>query len=276
LAKIDKSQFTKEEWHRIKEQRRLEKAQKSVDPVAISPQETVDNKYYVLCLKHGTKYSSDYVNRLYNMIKRNCTLNYEFVCMTEDTAGLNGNIKTIPLPLGLSGWWYKPYMFSNDLPIKGIILYIDLDVVIASNIDKLFTYQPNNWCTIRDFTRVMRANWKKYNSSVVRFKTGQLSHVWENFNKDKVNIQRRLFGDQDWLYEATRDRQAILYPDSWILSWKWEVRKTKEFRPGGQKGNRKLKTIEHVTPRIECCMTVFHGDPQPHNCEDPWVVDNWK
>jgi hypothetical protein len=276
LAKVDKSQYSKEEWHKIKEQRRQEKAQKSVVPVTIVPQESVDNKYYVLCLKHGTKYSADYVNKLYNMVKRHCTLDYEFVCLTEDTKGLNGNIKTIPLPSGLSGWWYKPYMFSKDLPIKGTILYIDLDVVIANNIDKLFTYQPNSWCTIRDFTRVMRSNWKKYNSSVVRFKTGQLTHVWEDFNKDKVNIQRRLHGDQDWLYEATRNQQAMLYPDSWILSWKWEVRKTKDFAPGGLKGNRKLKTIEHVKPRIECCITVFHGDPQPHNCEDPWVVDNWR
>ena len=103
-----------------------------------------------------------------------------------------------------------------------------------------------------------------------------LTHVWEEFDKDRIGIQRRLFGDQDWLYETTRSQQAMLYPDSWILSWKWEIRKTKEFWPGGSKGNRKLKTIENVTPRVECCITVFHGDPQPHNCEDPWVVNNWK
>lgn len=281
MAKIDKSQYSKEEWRRIKEQRRQEKeAKQQPTPVEIVivpvPATVTENKYFVLCLKHGTKYSADYVNRLYNMVKRNCRIDYEFVCMTEDANGLDSNIKVIPLPKGLSGWWYKPYMFSNDLPIKGTILYIDLDVVIASNIDKLFTYQPNHWCTIRDFTRAMRPKWPKYNSSVIRFKTGQLSHVWEEFDKDRVNIQRRLFGDQDWLYEATRSRQAMLYPDSWILSWKWEIRKTKEFAFGGTKGNRKLKTIENVKPRVECCITVFHGDPQPHNCEDSWVVDNWR
>ena len=189
MAKIDKSQYSKEEWRIIKEQRRLEKENRTSISVPIVPLKinsanvpSLENKYYILCLKHGIKYSSDYVNRLYNMVKRNCTLDYEFVCMTENTKGLDPNIKIIPLPSGLSGWWYKPYMFSNDLPIKGIILYIDLDVVISANIDKLFTYQPTNWCTIRDFTRAMRPKWPKYNSSVVRFKTGELDYVWKDFN----------------------------------------------------------------------------------------------
>jgi hypothetical protein len=153
---------------------------------------------------------------------------------------------------------------------------MDLDVVIAGNINKLFTYQPTHWCTIRDFTRAMRPDWKKYNSSVVRFQTGELHHVWEDFDKNKLEIQRRLHGDQDWLYEATRTKQAMLYPDSWILSWKWEVRKSKEYDYGSTKGNRKFRHVENVKPRIECCVTVFHGDPNPHNCEDPWVVDNWR
>jgi hypothetical protein len=269
MAKIDKSQYTKEEWRRLKEQRKLEKQAKELA--------SIDSKYYVLCLKHGTKYSADYVNKLYNMVKRNCTLDYQFVCLTDNSQGLDENILSIPLPPGLEGWWCKPYMFSKDLPLDGVILYMDLDVVVSGNIDKLFTYQPNNWCTIRDFTRVMRPQWKKYNSSIVRFRKGELHYVWEDFDKDKIAIQKRLHGDQDWLYESTYKKQgAILYPDSWILSWKWEVRRDRTFAPGGIRGQRRLKTIENVTPRIECCVCVFHGDPNPEHCLDPWVVDNWR
>ena len=270
MAKIDKSLYTKEEWRRLKEQRRLQKEAKLFESSDTS-------KYFVLCLKHGTKYSSEYVNRLYNMVKRNCTLNFEFICLTDDPNGINKDIKILSLPGGLSGWWCKPYIFSKDLPINGTVLYMDLDVVVASNIDKLFTYQPGHWCTIRDFTRVMRPKWQKYNSSIVRFRTGELDFVWTEFEKDKVGVQRRFHGDQDWLHEVTHKRRgAVLYPDSWIQSWKWEVRKTKDFAPGGVKGKRKLKTIEDVTPRVECCVCVFHGDPNPENCEDPWVVDNWR
>lgn len=279
MAKIDKSQFSKEEWRRIKEQRKQEKLLKQetiVEPIS-APSTSSEEKNYVLCLKHGDKYSADYVNKLYNMVKRHCTLDYEFVCLTENPKGIDPNVKILPLPGDLMGWWCKPYMFSKDLPIKGTILYIDLDVVIASNIDKLFTYHPTNWCTVRDFTRAMRPKWEKYNSSVVRFKTGELHHVWEDFYKDRKTIQRRFFGDQDWLYEATKNkRRALLYPDSWILSWKWEVRRSKEFAPGGVKGGKRFKFVEDVIPKGDCCITVFHGDPNPHNCEDPWVIENWR
>ena len=281
MAKLDKSQYSKEEWRQIREQRRLEKEQKQQDNAfALSNHQTPESskakKYHVLCLKHGTKYDASYVNKLYNMVQRNCTLDYEFVCLTDDSKGIDPRVKILRLPGGLEGWWCKPYMFSKELPLNGTVLYMDLDVVIASSIDKLFTYSPGRWCTVRDFTRAMRPKWHKYNSSIVRFETGQLDHVWTQFEQDKVNIQRKFHGDQDWLFESTRNLQAVLYPDSWILSWKWEIRKSKEYAPGGVRGKRKFKYVESVTPRVECCVAVFHGDPNPHNCEDPWVVDNWR
>ena len=286
MAKIDKSQYTKEQWKAIKETRKREKA---LDKLAKLDQESgrleeaysdnplIKDKNYILCLKHGTKYSADYVNKLYNGVKRHCTLDFEFVCLTDDPRGINENVKILPLPGGISGWWCKPYMFSKDLPLKGIVLYMDLDVVIANNIDKLFTYEPNRWCTIRDFTRAMRPKWHKYNSSIVRYRVGELDFVWTEYQKDRINIEKRLHGDQDWLYEVTHAKKAaMLYPDSWIQSWKWEVRKSKEFAPGGIRGKRRLRIIEHCKPRVECCVCVFHGDPNPENCNDPWVIDNWK
>ena len=279
LAKIDKSLYTKDEWKVLKAQRKANKAQRNLNTTLQPSQVLVkglEEKNYIMCLKHGTKYSSDYVNKLYNGVLRHCTIDFEMVCLTDDPRGLHPNIKVISLPAGLQGWWCKPYMYSKDLPINGVVLYMDLDVVIAANIDKLFSYQPDNWCTIRDFTRAMRPKWPKYNSSIVRFKVGQLDSVWTDYIRDPKAVQRKHFGDQDWLFEATRQQQAMLYPDSWIQSWKWEVRKSKEFALGGQKGSRKLKVIENVTPRVECCVAVFHGDPNPHNCEDPWVIDNWK
>lgn len=273
MEKLDKSQYTKEEWRAIKEEKRKQK--QATQTSAAIPIKSTPQKNNVLCMKHGTKYSCDYVNTLYNMVSRNLDLEYEFWCITDDPKGLNPNIKVIPLPPGLEGWWCKPYMFSKDLPIEGTILYMDLDVVIAGPLDKLFEYRKNTWCIIRDFTRVMRKNWNKYNSSVIRFEKGQLDYVWQDFDKNKQSIIRQFFGDQDYLYAKAKN--ASLWPDSWIKSWKWEIRRSKEFAPGGKRGNRKLKRIENdVQPHPDCCITVFHGDPNPHNCEDKWVVDNWQ
>ena len=264
-----------------KEQRKarkeLEKAQKSVKIPQKLPQKIVDEKYYVLCLKHGNKYSSEYVNILYGMVKRHCTIDIEFVCLTDNPNGLNPNITSVSLPNGIDGWWCKPYMFSNDIPIRGTVLYMDLDVVIADNIDHLFTFASDSWSTIRDFTRKQRPSWQKYNSSVVKFQTGKMDYLWQQFKKNQTNYQKRLHGDQDWLYEVThKDNPATLFPDNWIQSWKWEIRNSKDLNYNMPRGRRTLRTIEHVTPPNGCCICVFHGDPNPAFCDDPWVKQNWK
>jgi hypothetical protein len=265
---------TKEER---KTRKALEKVQKSVEDVQILPQKSVSNKYYVLCLKHGTKYSSKYVNTLYSMVKRHCTLDVEMVCLTDDITGIDPAVKTLKLPEYLQGWWCKPYMFSNELPMHGTILYIDLDVVISDNIDKLFTYQSDKWCTIRDFTRKMRPTWEKYNSSVIKFNSGQLNKYWEAFRDDRKAIERKYHGDQDWLWNVTSGTEpAVLYPDNWIMSWKWEIRKNKDLNYKQPKGTRTLRTIENVVPPKDCAICVFHGDPNPEHCNDPWVIENWR
>ena len=209
------------------------------------------------------------------MVSRNLS-DFNFYCLTENQNGLDSNVKVIDLPPGLDGWWYKPYMFSNDIPIEGTILYIDLDVVIANSLEKLFEYQKGHWCVIRDFTRSMRPDWPRYNSSVIRFEKGELDNYWLDFKTNNREYKRKHFGDQDWLYAVThKDTPAQLWPDEWIQSWKWEVRKSKELTSGGR-GQRRLTTIEDVVPPQDCCITVFHGDPNPEHCLDPWVVDNWK
>lgn len=279
--KLAKKYIEGETKQQRKQRKSLEKLTKldqeaKMYDVSYNSNPLIKDKYYVLCLKHGTKYSSEYVNKLYSMVMRNCTLDIEFVCLTDNSTGINPNIKIIKLPGGIEGWWCKPYIFSNDLPIKGTVVYMDLDVVIADNIDALFTFGNDKWCTIRDFTRKMRPTWEKYNSSVIKFKTGQLAYLWQNFKENQMFIQRKFHGDQDWLYDQTyRDNPAQLYPDNWIQSWKWEIRKTRDLKYNLPKGQRRLRTIEYCEPPVGCCVCVFHGDPNPEHCEDPWVVKNW-
>ena len=237
----------------------------------------IKDKNYILCLKHGTKYSADYVNKLYSMVQRHCTLDIEFVCLTDNAEGINPNVTILLLPNYLHGWWCKPYMFSSNLPLKGKVLYMDLDVVISNNIDKLFKF-TDSWATIRDFTRKMRPTWKKYNSSVVMFEAGSLNNFWLDFIDNQKEYQRKFHGDQDWLYDVAErtGHYAVLYPDTWILSWKWEIRRSKDLQYKMPRGARKLRTVENVQPPKDCAICVFHGDPNPHNCDDPWVIENWK
>ena len=263
MPKLDKSKYTKQEYKALK---LLGKNSKQVT-----------QKYNIVCVKHGEKYPSDYANILYRMCKRNCTLDFTFTCLTDNPKGLDANINVVALPEGYTGWWAKPFMFSNDTGLTGTILYLDLDVVISNNIDKLFTYKPDRWCIIRDFLRAQRSTWQKYNSSVIRFNSGQLQAMYKDFDIHKQTILKRFRGDQDYIYDwAVKHMPAEFFPDKWILSYKWEIRSNKEWAPGGTVGNRTLKHIENVVPPKDCCIAVFHGDPNPSNCKDPFVVDNWQ
>ena len=301
MAKIDKSQYTKAQWRLIRDARRREKdlrreekargkLLKDNPPVeaVIPPQEPTVSSYpqtintdvsnYVVCLKHGSKYSSEYVNKLYSMCKRHLTIPFEFVCFTDDLRGIDANIKTITLKeIGVSGWWYKPMFFDKNFPLDGTLLYMDLDIVINANIDKLFTYQPDKFCIIRDFNRSLRSDWNRMNSSIFRLQSCSMGYVYDEFMKDHGINMRRYHGDQDWIYEQVKPKVQTwsFWPDDWILSYKWEMRDRNDLiKNHNQPRNFRDKKEPKLLPNT--CVAVFHGEPHPHQCEDDWVKENWK
>lgn len=230
------------------------------------------NEKWVLCLKHGTKYSYDYVNKLYNMTKRNMTVPFRFACITEDPIGLYPDIVHIPLPKhNLTGWWFKTWVFSDELPIKGEILFIDLDVVIINNIDDVWLYKPDKFCIIRDFTRATIPGWTKFNSSVYRFSSGKYNYLWDMLNKD-LNQIHLFHGDQDFLNKYLVN-DFEYFPDIWMQSYKWEIRDRKELVKYGNKVNFATKIEPTINKHTK--ILIFHGDPKPSDIQDDIIINNW-
>jgi hypothetical protein len=235
-----------------------------------------DATRYVVCLKYGTKYSADYVNKLYNMVSRNLTVQHEFVCFTENPNGIDERIRVEPIPImsGVTGWWYKPLFFNPNLILKGTLLFLDLDMVIFKNIDYLFEYEPTKFCIIRDFNRHVVKNYNKFNSSIFRLTTGMHSEVYNNFIQSPTSILNRYHGDQDWIRASISDGGYAYWPEEWIQSYKWEMRGKPAFDKG-PRGNRDFETNGDPVILDDTSVAVFHGDPNPHNCKDQWVIDNW-
>lgn len=255
-----------------KEQRRLRKQQGKL----VSPVVTSNATRYVVCLKYGNKYSSDYVNRLYQMVNRNLTLDYEFVCFTENAEGIDENItvRALPIKTGIQGWWYKPLFFNPHLGLNGTVLFLDLDMVVFKNIDNLFTYNPGEFLIIRDFNRFLVKNYQKFNSSVFRLEPGQHSQVYREFIKNPQQVMRRFPGDQDWIRNQVTENFSF-WPDEWIQSYKWEMR-GKPQMDKSPRGQRDFVTPGDPKIKPDTSIAVFHGDPNPHNCKDQWVIDNWR
>lgn len=228
----------------------------------------------VLCVKFGIKYGRNYVERLRNMVARHLTVPYQFVCLTDSNLPIDG-VKLIVQPNAeyAKPWWHKIHMFDPSLPIIGRILYLDLDVVIHNNLNKLVTDQTHSFFGIKDFNRKFHKDWNNLNSSVLCWDHGTQSHIWDQFLKNKEEALR-LHGDQDWIWRTSKDRIKF-WPTKWIQSYKWEIRDREELTL--IQGKRKFKEIkDNVEPPSDCCIMVFHGDPKPQDVEDKIVVDNWR
>ena len=52
------------------------------------------NNIKINCLKWGTKYNSDYVNRTYGGLLKHCQVPFHFVCYTDDAKGISSKIET--------------------------------------------------------------------------------------------------------------------------------------------------------------------------------------
>jgi len=272
MAKIDKRSLTKEEFKKIKSLKSAEKEYKKIKNQIKNSNE--ENAINILCVRFGNKYSIEYVKRLRNMVSRNISIPYKFFCLTDDPTPIDNVINIVRPNKGYTkGWWHKVHMFDPGLPIEGRILYFDLDVIIHNNIDKLCLYLPKDFVGIRDFNRKFHPGWKNLNSSVMSWNHKTQSHVWNQFNANSSRALR-LHGDQDWIWQTCKDRLKF-FPDPWIQSYKWEIRKKEELYVVN--GKRNFRTVDNdVSPGPECSIAVFHGDPNPESVKDKFVVDNWK
>lgn len=209
----------------------------------------------VICLKVGTKYSSIYVNTLYNMCRRNITGDFRFICFTDDKSGIYPDIECFPPPTSekyISGWFYKLSFFQEKLiNISGDILYLDLDVVIVNPIDEFFLYPSDKLCIIEDWLW-KKLNQRKYNSSVMKWRVGEYSDLFSSFIKNYYK-NKKYTGDQDFITDYVKN--VNFWPDDWCASYKLN------------------KCFDGFKPENK--IIIFHGKPNPDEIKGGWVRDYW-
>jgi len=87
-------------------------------------------------------------------------------------------------------------------------------------------------------------------------------------------VDRNLTLDQDWIRNQIKTGYEY-WPEEWIQSYKWEMRNRPQMTRG-KNGKRNFAAPGEPDIKPNTSVAVFHGDPNPHNCKDPWVIDNWK
>lgn len=184
----------------------------------------------ILCMKWGAKYGSEYVNRLYAMVRRNLTGEFTFVCLTDDTTGIRSEvvcraIVSLDLPKGApERGWTKLTTFAPDLASHmgvaagSTALFLDIDVVIVGALDEFFA-TPGDFLIIHDYKRPSRITG---NSSVYRFRLGAHPDVLDYFRGNFDTVRKVFRNEQAYLSDFIHRQGKLQYwPGAWCPSFKY-------------------------------------------------------
>ncbi len=235
----------------------------------------------ILCMKWGTKYGPEYVNRLYAMVRRHLLGDFQFVCLTDRTEGIRSEVECFPIPLlnlpdGLpERGWKKLTTFSADLHgLHGTALFLDLDVVITDSIDCFFEY-PGEFLIIHDWKRPWRVTG---NSSVYRFKIGAHADVLTEFLATQEAIRKKFRNEQAYLSDVLHRQGHLQYwPAEWCKSYKYHC------IPAWPSNYWRAPFIPD-----KARILIFHGEVNPPDALNgnrnrrwrymrtaPWIATHW-
>ncbi len=178
----------------------------------------------IICMKWGTVYSVDYVNRLYSMVARNITGPFRFVCLTDDANGMRPEVIARPCPVIKlpapynNRPWRKITLWGKEVPglEAGDALFIDLDVVVTASIDDFFTFEPTK-------SFVVAHNWTQPNdvvgnTSVYRFRVGSHPELLSRLEADPEAMLGKYCNSQT--YTSRTIGEVTFWPEEWCRSFK--------------------------------------------------------
>lgn len=199
-----------------------------------------DETFDIVCIRWGTKYGHEYVMRLYDQVRAGTTRLHDFICFTDQPERQDG-IRYEPCFSGsLQGWYQKLGLFKPGVLTRPT-LFLDLDVIVTGSLEKFLDW-PCSFGISEDFI------WQGFNSSVMFITPGTCPELYEHFVRDPY-VHRK--GDQGIIEEFLPE--AKTFPRDWCLSYK----------------------ADKVKEKPKDAIVIFHGKPNPPDCDDQWIKEFW-
>lgn len=241
----------------------------------------------VICIKWGTRYGPEYVDRLASMIRRNTRRQTRLVCFTDDPRGLDPWIETAPLPAFPNApervaWtpWRKISLWQHPLhDLAGDVLFFDLDVVITGSIDEFFDFEPGRFAVAENWTEPGK---KIGNTTVYRFPVGRMTWVYDRFVADPEHYIAKYRIEQRFISRETDD--MVFWPRGWCVSFKHSLMP-----------HWPLNFLMPPPLPPETKLVAFTGKPDPDEARDghwpteaawkrlykhvrptPWIAEHWR
>lgn len=246
---------------------------------------------HVCCYKWGGYYSSEDVNVLRAMVGRNLSVPHNFYCITDDPAGLDGDIIVRPLlDAGIPDNGRKLRTFSRDfLGLEGqYVVSLDIDLVIVDSIDFLADLPEKDFVIARH--RHIARGGVRGHGAVYRLKVGTRDFVWEMLAADPGSAAAKFPGsiaaisEQRWLDSQLEEMD--FFPEGKIVSFSHDCN-ARGFQLFGRRGARLGLTTAHfgvASPPEGAAIISFHGPTLPRHVRDgrhgrwrraPFVAEYW-
>jgi hypothetical protein len=239
----------------------------------------------VICMKWGTRYGPEFVNRLNRAVMRNTARPTRLVCLTDDETGIDATVDCHPIPdidlpdnVALTPWRKLTLWKSPLAGLSGDVLFLDLDLVVTGSLDPMFDFEPGRYCVIENWTQRGKGNG---NTSAFRFPVGKHSYIFDNFQADPERVLSSYRVEQ--LYISREVQDMVFWPERWCASFKHSLVPRWPFN-----------FFKVPTLPAETKIVAFTGKPDQdealrgewpvksawkklykHVRPTPWIADHW-
>jgi hypothetical protein len=209
---------------------------------------------------YRSKFTAEHVNTMRRMVARHYDRPHRFVCITDDSSGIDSSVEVVPLwddhaEIPNPTWAHGPSCYRRlrafapefaDIAGRRFVS-IDLDVVIVGDLVPVWD-RPEDFVIYDPEMRGFR-----YNGSMWLMTAGTRRRVWDRFDPETSPALTRARGlkgsDQAWIHYVLGDGEATWRRRDGVLSYSPHV-----LRDHGGNLPKSARVV------------MFHGKP------DPWEV----
>ncbi len=247
----------------------------------------------VACIKWGTAFGPEYVNRLYSGVRRNLDLPVRFLCMTDDAKGLHPDIEILDLPVepfadpmnaalavaNRQGAMRKVSLFRPGLipDLQGPVLGFDLDVVITGDLTPIWTMSPGKIAMRHDWTEARKGR-PTGHGSVFKFDPSEHVFLYKDLAANPYEeVEKARGSEQRYTSHKAMENGVFEYiPDAWVVSFKYDCNPfpMNWLHPARLPADARVVCF-HGRPKMPQALAGYNASFIRHAKPCDWLEEHW-
>lgn len=247
----------------------------------------------IMCIKWGTLFGPEYVNRLYSGVRRNIAAPVRFFCMTEHRDGLHPDIEVLDLPVepfaepmaaalalaNRQGAMRKVSLFRPGLvpDLEGPVLGFDLDVVITGDLTPIWQMAPGKIAMRHDWTEARKGR-PTGHGSVFRFDPAQHGFLYDDLAANPyAEVEQARGSEQRYTSHKAMDREVFAYiPCDWVVSFKYDCNPFPRNYVAPPRLPEDARVVcFHGRPKMTDALEGYSGSLIRYSKPCDWLKEHW-